>query len=125
MITTQKPFANHAQIHRLCCDLPAGATSRTNRANRARWELYIVVYNTTDSWPAHQWPVARRYQLPTITERTEALARLGYAPAPDAEWEWQETETPDDHGHPAPPCFLGSINIVPLGQTPTVEDGDV
>lgn len=120
MATSPTPTVTYAQLHRLCCDSavsgkPRGVTSR------ARWELYIVVYNTTEPWPRHHWPVSRRHHLPTHAERTEALARLGYAPAPGAEWEWQETETPDYHGHPSEPAFLGTIRIVPLEQAPAGE----
>ncbi|MFZ4206814.1 DUF6303 family protein [Streptomyces griseoincarnatus] len=121
-MTTLKPIATRAQIHRLCCDSSLSGKTR-GETSKARWELYIVVYNTTEMWPRHHWPVSRRHHLPTIAERTEALAHLGYAPAPGAEWEWQETDTPDYHGHPSEPSFLGTISIVPLEQAQAAEDG--
>ncbi|WP_328439320.1 DUF6303 family protein [Streptomyces sp. NBC_00444] len=117
-----KPIVVRAQIHRLCCDSHPGKL--TGSTNRARWELYLVVYNTTDEWPAYKWPTSRRHQVPTIGERTAALAELGYAPAPDAEWEWQESETPDYHGHPSAVSFLGTVSIVPLEQARAAEGGD-
>lgn len=117
------PVITRAHIHRLCCEESRGnLLARTT--SRARWELYLVVYNTTDPWPEHKWPVSRRHQVPTPAERTEALARLGYAPAPGATWGWQEDETPNYHGHPSAVSFLGSIDIVPLDQAQAAEGGE-
>jgi hypothetical protein len=122
MATLTPTVPTRAQLRRVCCDyrcgVPVGST------NRAHWELYLVVYNSADSWPSHQWPVARRHQVPTIAERNDALARLGYALAPYAEWDWQESETPDYHGHPSTLSFLGTISIVPLGQDQAAEGGE-
>jgi hypothetical protein len=122
MTDTQKPFVTHAQLHRLCCDYKDSRQPRGNRA-KARWELYLVVYNTPEVWPAEAWPVSRRHQPPTAAERTEALARLGYAPAPGAEWTWQESEEPAYHGHPSGVSFLGTIDVVPLHQEQAAEGG--
>jgi len=119
----KQPVIVRAQIRRVCCGIPASGTSlKANRA-LAHWELYLVVYNTTEEWPAHKWPAARRHQVPTPAERTQALAELGYAPAPGAEWQWQETES-TDHGHAMEVSFLGSISIVPLDQAQAVEGGE-
>lgn len=103
-----------AQIHRLCCDW--NTYGEVGNPQRARWELYVVVYNTTATWPSFQWPVSKRHTIPTPAERVEALARLGYQPAPGAEWEWQESETPAYHDHPSAVSMLGTIRIVPLDQ---------
>lgn len=121
MATTLTPVVKRAQIRRLCCDSRGG---RPGSVSRAHWELYLVVYNTTDTWPHHKWPASRRHQVPTPAERTEALAKLGYTPAPGAEWEWQESETPGYHGHPSAVSFFGTISIVPLDQAQGVVGGD-
>lgn len=119
----KQPVIVRAQIRRVCCSIPASGTSlKANRA-LAHWELYLVVYNSTDAWPDYKWPASRRHQVPTLAERTQALAGLGYAPAPGAEWEWQETESPA-HGHPVEISFLGSIRIVPLDQAQVAEGGE-
>lgn len=114
MSTTSTPTVRRAQLRRVCCDYDGSRV--LGRPSGACWELYLVVYNTTEQWPHHKWPVARRHQVPTLAERTRALASLGYSPAADAEWQWQETDTPSYHGHKPGPTFLGSIDIVPLGQ---------
>ncbi|MDX3634286.1 DUF6303 family protein [Streptomyces europaeiscabiei] len=119
MTENKKPVINRALVRRVCCDYRNGDATQGN-ANKAHWELCLVVYNTTDTWPSEAWPVSRRHKPPTITERTEALARLGYTPAPGATWEWQETEEPTYHGHPASVSFIASISVVPL----KAEDGD-
>lgn len=98
-----------AQIRRACCDYRTGGPVGNPR--RARWELYVVAHN--GAWPSHKWPISSRHTIPTVQERTDALGRLGYQPAPDAEWEWQETETPGYHGHPSRVSMLGTIRIVP------------
>ncbi|MGI5196534.1 DUF6303 family protein [Streptomyces sp. CA-288835] len=113
--------ATRAQIRRVCCDWKTGVETGSTR--RAYWELYVVVYGTTDPWPSYAWPVSRRHSIPTMEERRQALASLGFQPTPGAEWEWQESETPDHHGHPSATSFLGTISIVPLEQV--AEGGDV
>lgn len=121
--TARKPIVMRAQLRRVCCD--SSPKKLHGSTNKAHWELYLVVYNTTDQWPAHKWPASRRHQVPTIDERTSALAALGYAPAPDAEWRWQETTDPGYHGHPSAPTFLGSIDVVPLEQAQAAQGGDL
>lgn len=121
-MTENKPVVQKAQIHRLCCD--SSPDKRIGSTSRARWELYLVVYNSTAPWPRHQWPASPRHQVPTPDERTAALSKLGYAPAPGAVWEWQETETPGYHGHPSSVGFLGTLDIVPLEQAPADAGAD-
>ncbi|MEU6012047.1 DUF6303 family protein [Streptomyces sp. NPDC047453] len=113
MPATPKPTITQAGLHRVCCNSKDGAAHSTSKA---RWELYLVVYNSTDPWPEYAWPVSRRHQVPAISERTEALASLGYAPAPGSEWEWQEDITPNYHGHPTAVSLIAGISIVPLEQ---------
>ncbi|WP_107428628.1 DUF6303 family protein [Streptomyces kebangsaanensis] len=112
MPSTPKPIITQAGLHRLCCDYKEGGP--TSSTSKACWELYLVVFNSSDPWPAYTWPVSRRHQVPTVAERTEALAALGYAPAPDSEWEWQESDTPPYHGHPTAVSLIAGISIVPL-----------
>lgn len=113
MNETKKPVINGALLLRVCCDYRGGVVSCGN-VSKARWKVCLVVYNTTDTWPAEEWPVSRRHKPPTLAERTGALARLGYTPAPGAGWEWTETEEPTYHGHPAGVSFIASIDVVPL-----------
>lgn len=102
-----------AQLHRVCCTRPDGSWAWTPRA--AHWELYVVLYNTTDPWPSHKWTGGRRAHIvPTVAERDAALAELGYERLPGADWEWQETETPDHHGHQPRVSFLGTVNVRPI-----------
>ncbi|MEU6376761.1 DUF6303 family protein [Streptomyces sp. NPDC046909] len=124
MAAELKPVVHTAQLRRVCCNHKPGGPAIRSTAG-AHWELYLVVYNTTDEWPAYKWPKSRRHQVPTPDERTAALTELGYAPAPDAEWEWQESQTPDYHGHPSAVSLFGTVNIVPLEQAKSAEDGDV
>ncbi|WP_405925471.1 DUF6303 family protein [Streptomyces sp. NBC_00035] len=123
MASVKTPVIKRAGLRRVCCD--SGPDRLRGSTNRAHWELYLVVYNTTGQWPHHKWPASRRHQIPTIAERTEALAKLGYAPAqaPAEGWMWQEGETPDYHGHPAAVTVFAAIDIVPLEQP--VEGGDI
>lgn len=100
-----------AHLARRCCDLKKDLTRFDQ--NLAYWELYIALDDAVAEWPAHRWPTVRRHDIPTPAERTQVLARLGYQPAPDAEWEWQETETPAYHGHPSRVSLLGTIRSVP------------
>ncbi|MEU1490350.1 DUF6303 family protein [Streptomyces sp. NPDC005775] len=61
-----------------------------------RWCLYVALMNAPGSqWPDHYF--GRSAQVPTVAERSRALAALGFVFAGDAEWEWTEySETPDD-----------------------------
>ncbi|MFR0353404.1 DUF6303 family protein [Streptomyces sediminimaris] len=58
-----------------------------------RWRLYVVLLDTTERWPECRFGRV----VPTFTERTHALAALGFEPVPGAEWSWTEDrENPDD-----------------------------
>lgn len=96
-----------AAVSRRCCDVGRGDQ------NLAYWELYIALGGAVAEWPTHKWPISSRHEIPTVQERTQALARLGYQPAPDAQWQWDEAETPAYHGHPTRVSMLGTIHIVP------------
>ncbi|MFJ2717464.1 DUF6303 family protein [Streptomyces sp. NPDC087437] len=117
-----EPTITQAGLRRVCCNSRDGDAQVST--SKARWELYLVVYNSSEPWPTYTWPVSRRHQVPTIAERTEALAQLGYAPAPGSEWEWTEGETPGYHGHPTTVSLFASIDIIPLEQAPAGAGGD-
>ncbi|MFG3001302.1 DUF6303 family protein [Streptomyces sp. NPDC048340] len=74
------------------------------------WELYVV-----DDCPARCWPTYefRRIEpVPTLAERTAALARLGYEVADDdAVWEWMEMR---DTAR-ADVRLLASLDVTPIG----------
>ncbi|WP_330349625.1 DUF6303 family protein [Streptomyces sp. NBC_00582] len=118
----KKPVIVRAGLRRVCCD--SSPDRPRGNVNGAHWELYLVVYNTTDPWPAHKWPASRRHQIPTIAERRKVLADFGYAPALNAEWEWQEDETSAHHGHAITVCVFATLDILPLEQAPAAQGGD-
>ncbi|MFF0431842.1 DUF6303 family protein [Streptomyces sp. NPDC004327] len=72
------------------------------------WELYVVDGSAdAKDWPAHDF--ARQAPIPTLAERTEALAALGYEAA-GSEWEWQELRNePTDEVE-----LLASLDVLPL-----------
>ncbi|MFJ8161180.1 DUF6303 family protein [Streptomyces sp. NPDC096136] len=76
------------------------------------WEIYIV----TDG-PAHNWPACdfRRTQpIPTLAERTAALADLGFGAADGAMWEWIEM----DNGDTGDVALLAAFDVRPIAQGP-------
>ncbi|MFE2498598.1 DUF6303 family protein [Streptomyces scopuliridis] len=71
--------------------------------NGGRWHAYVVLLSVPVSlWPEYDW--YRDAPVPTVTERAQVLADLGYEVAPGAEWEW--TEDSDVHGAPSSPVRL-------------------
>ncbi|WP_329306494.1 DUF6303 family protein [Streptomyces sp. NBC_01260] len=74
-----------------------------------RWRLYVVLMGVPVSqWPEHDFgptPV-----VPPLTERSRALAALGFVFTDGAEWEWEEySETPDDDTSPV--RLLASVKV--------------
>lgn len=61
-----------------------------------QWELYIVTEGHADDWPTHCFD--RTSPIPTLGERTAALAALGYVAADGAVWEWTEMTDGDTDG---------------------------
>ncbi|OLO31913.1 hypothetical protein PZ61_0216125 [Streptomyces sp. MNU77] len=55
------------------------------------WELYVVTDEMSLHWPEHSF--GRTDPIPTLQERADALAKLGYVLADDAGWQWQECPT--------------------------------
>ncbi|WP_030234012.1 DUF6303 family protein [Streptomyces sp. NRRL S-455] len=64
------------------------------------WRLSDVLYSETE-WPTVRWESG---QVPTVAERREALAYLGYEVAPGAEWSWIEDS--QKHGDAGTPVVL-------------------
>lgn len=108
-----------AGLHRVCCDAKFGGVGNTSGA---RWEIYIAGRGS-ETWLFHTWPVSRRHQIPTIAERTAALAKLGYAPVPGDEWTWTEDTTPTYHGHPAAVQVFANLSVGPLAPACAGEQG--
>ncbi|MGW2325702.1 DUF6303 family protein [Streptomyces sp. NPDC001700] len=72
------------------------------------WSLYVVLLNTFEVWPEHDF--GRAAPVPTFTERAAALTALGYEPVPGAEWEWCETtDIPDDLSSPV--RLIASVRV--------------
>ncbi|MEV4974877.1 DUF6303 family protein [Streptomyces scopuliridis] len=79
------------------------ATFQAQIANGGRWHAYVVLLSVPVSlWPEYDW--CRDTPVPTVTERAQVLAALGYEVTPGAEWVW--TEDSDVHGDPSSPVRL-------------------
>ncbi|MFF9146351.1 DUF6303 family protein [Streptomyces sp. NPDC014861] len=104
------PVTNvRAILHRSCCDHPLGGPGTVRLA---AWELFVAPPGVPAPWPHHRWPSSRRHLMPTLDERAQALADLGYALAPAAEWQWREDMTPTHHGHPSVPTVSAGADVV-------------
>ncbi|MCX4549454.1 DUF6303 family protein [Streptomyces sp. NBC_01500] len=68
-----------------------------------RWRLYVVVLEgRVSQWPEYDFgPTAA---VPTVAERSRALAGLGFVFTDGAEWEW--TEYSETHGDDTSPVRL-------------------
>ncbi|MFE1729945.1 DUF6303 family protein [Streptomyces bacillaris] len=55
---------------------------------RGEWELYVVTDRISLEWPEHSF--GRSGPVPTVQERVDVLARLGFVLTEGAEWEWLE-----------------------------------
>ncbi|MCX5110671.1 DUF6303 family protein [Streptomyces sp. NBC_00378] len=74
-----------------------------------RWRLYVVLLGgLVSQWPEHDFgPVVT---VPTVAERSRALAALGFVFIDGAEWEW--TEDNETHGDDTSPVLLlASIRV--------------
>ncbi|MFE1111273.1 DUF6303 family protein [Streptomyces rochei] len=65
--------------------------ARLSNSFHGEWELYVVTDRISLDWPEHSF--GRTGPVPTVQERVDALAQLGYVLADDAVWEWQECST--------------------------------
>ncbi|MGW2186607.1 DUF6303 family protein [Streptomyces sp. NPDC001719] len=103
-----------AILSRLCCD-----RSKPGKrwAAAARWRVFVSLPGLVSDWPEHGWPASRRHVIPTVADRDEALALLGWQVEPGATWEWSEDPQSDCHGHPEVVQLLASVRVVPLAGT--------
>ncbi|WP_395571985.1 DUF6303 family protein [Streptomyces sp. BK79] len=65
--------------------------ARLSNSFDGEWELYVVTDRLSLDWPEHSF--GRTGPVPTVQERVDALAQLGYVLADGAVWEWQECST--------------------------------
>ncbi|GHA64655.1 hypothetical protein GCM10010330_16920 [Streptomyces tendae] len=65
--------------------------ARLSNSFHGEWELYVVTDRMSLDWPEHSF--GRTGPVPTVQERVDALAQLGYVLADGAVWEWQECST--------------------------------
>ncbi|MBQ0881820.1 MULTISPECIES: DUF6303 family protein [unclassified Streptomyces] len=65
--------------------------ARLSNSFHGEWELYVVTDRISLDWPEHSF--GRTGPVPTVQERVDALAQLGYVLADGAVWEWQECST--------------------------------
>ncbi|MFJ2265793.1 DUF6303 family protein [Streptomyces sp. NPDC088846] len=74
-----------------------------------RWRLYVVLLGGLAlHWPEHDFGPA--VTVPTVAERSRALAALGFVFTDGAEWEW--TEDNETHGDDTSPVLLlASIRV--------------
>ncbi|MEE1755628.1 DUF6303 family protein [Streptomyces sp. SP18CS02] len=83
----------------------SGATFRAQISDGGGWHLYVALPNTSRMWPEWEWP--RGIPTPTLAERDEALAALGYEVVPGAEWDWCE----DSDGPGSPVRLLAAVAV--------------
>ncbi|WP_406244237.1 DUF6303 family protein [Streptomyces anulatus] len=65
--------------------------ARLSNSFHGDWELYVITDRMSLDWPEHSF--GRTGPVPTLQERADALAQLGFVLADDAGWEWQECPT--------------------------------
>ncbi|MFD0380142.1 DUF6303 family protein [Streptomyces sp. NPDC127112] len=69
------------------------------------WEIYVVTGGPAGEWPACDFRRSR--PIPTLAERTAALADLGYEAADGAGWEWMEI----DNGDTGAVLLIASLDV--------------
>ncbi|MER5481875.1 DUF6303 family protein [Streptomyces sp. NPDC002812] len=88
-------------------------SARIANGYHGTWEVYVVTDSPAPKdWPCHDF--ARTSPIPTLAERTAALAVLGYEVADGAQWEWHELPSDDTD----PVRFLGDVDVrlIPSGE---------
>ncbi|MFD4144347.1 DUF6303 family protein [Streptomyces sp. NPDC058572] len=65
-----------------------------------RWRLYVALFGVSASqWPAYELNPGPR--VPSVQERSRALAALGYVFTDGAAWRWaEERQAPDEPDTP-------------------------
>ncbi|MFB8124177.1 DUF6303 family protein [Streptomyces bacillaris] len=62
--------------------------ARLSNSFQGEWELYVVTDGISLEWPEQSF--GRSGPVPTVQERADALAQLGFILMDGAEWKWQE-----------------------------------
>ncbi|MGW6784411.1 DUF6303 family protein [Streptomyces sp. NPDC054987] len=96
-----------ARLALRCC-----GTTKPERTAGPCWQLYVAMTGPVGEWPTFTWPTTTA--IPTLHQRRNALAYLGFVLAEDAEWEWTEDTGPDYHPHPERVILLGGVKVRPL-----------
>ncbi|WP_053914670.1 DUF6303 family protein [Streptomyces sp. TP-A0875] len=84
-------------------------SARISNSFAGEWELYVVTGGPSLEWPEHFFE--RTGPVPTVQERADALARLGYTVVDGAVWQWQEL-TDDATARVA---LLAALDVRPIG----------
>ncbi|WP_411113372.1 DUF6303 family protein [Streptomyces sp. 029-5] len=76
------------------------------------WHAYVVLPTGSSSlWPEYDWH--RDAPVPTVGERAQVLAALGYEVAPGAEWEWcEDSYRPGDPSSPV--RLIATVTVQPV-----------
>ncbi|MEU0162193.1 DUF6303 family protein [Streptomyces sp. NPDC006261] len=62
--------------------------ARLSNSFQGEWELYVITDRISLEWPEHSF--GRSGPVPTVQERVDVLARLGFVLPDGAGWEWRE-----------------------------------
>ncbi|MFB6807449.1 DUF6303 family protein [Streptomyces sp. NPDC056387] len=86
-------------------------SARLTNSPFGEWELYVVTDGLCQGWPTYKFH--RIQPIPTLDERTAAMARLGYEAADEARWEWLEM----DNGDAGDVALLAAFDVCPIGDS--------
>ncbi|KAB8171120.1 hypothetical protein FH609_000435 [Streptomyces sp. 3MP-14] len=78
------------------------------------WNLTVATCpGQVSDWPTHTWSGAA--DTPTLPERDEALASLGFAVVPGEEWSWTEAMCGFRPDGPPHVRLFAAVPVRPLG----------
>ncbi|MFD7443291.1 DUF6303 family protein [Streptomyces sp. NPDC059909] len=98
-----------AQMSLRCC----GTTVPARTAGPC-WQLFVALPGLVSEWPTFTWPTLT--EIPSVGERAEVLASLGYVLEDGADWEWTEDTGPGYHPHPVRVTVTAAAKIRPLDE---------
>jgi hypothetical protein len=84
-------------------------SARLSNSFDGTWELYVASDRPTAEWPEYLF--SRTAPVPTLDERSTAIAALGYEIADGAKWEWHELAS----GAMDRVELLAAIDVRPIG----------
>ncbi|MFI7352721.1 DUF6303 family protein [Streptomyces avidinii] len=85
-------------------------SARLSNSYSGDWEVYVVSSGVPSlNWPEHDF--GHSAPVPTLAERTEALAGLGYEATDGAAWQWQELHSDAT----ARVRLLAALDVRPIG----------